>query len=136
MRRGSGPRPGSCSVSFKWNNQSVAWPSLAAPHLLSPFIHVLLDEMWCLFQAVYLLPKPLCCAWGPPLVKPWEAKSFLLTKRIVLQNEKLFCREMSPGEWGGEDSKKLQCECSEFQSYLGVLLGTCSLCDSLSESSE
>lgn len=40
----------------------VAWPSLAAPHHLSPFIHVLLDEIWCLFQAVYLLSKPLCCA--------------------------------------------------------------------------
>ena len=123
VRRGSGPRPGSCSVSFKWNNQSVAWPSLAAPHLLSPFIHILLDEMWCLFQAVYLLPKPLCCAWGPPVVKPWEAKSFLLTKRIVLQNEKLFCREMSPGEWGEETIKNYNVNAVSFSLIWGSYWG-------------
>ena len=54
------------------------------------------------------------------MVKPWEAKSFLLTKRIVLQNEKkLFCREMSPGELGEETIKNYNVNAVSFSLIWG-----------------
>ena len=117
VRMGSGPRPGSWSVSFKWNR---VWSGLVLLlHTSNHLSSMLKGEIWCLFQSVYLLSKPLCCAWGPPVVKPWEAKSFLLTKRIVLQNEKLFCREMSPGEWGEETIKNYNVNAVSFSLIWG-----------------